>query len=113
VWPTVSLEEVRRKAEHHRKAANEGRDARSEEKRDGGALFVSDAFESFFEVRRQQLSNGKHVQQWQNTMRDYAFPVFGDHPLAEITAGEVIEVLKPIWFTKPETAARVLGFPGP
>ena len=36
------------------------------------------------------------------------FPVIGNRPVAEITAAEVIEVLKPIWFSKPETAARVL-----
>ena len=28
--------------------------------------------------------------------------------MADISAAEVIEVLKPIWFSKPETAARVL-----
>jgi integrase len=110
VWPTVSLEEARRKADRYRQAAKEGRDARFEEKEQGQrrAVRFRDAFESFFEIRRQQLSNGKHVQQWQNTMRDYVFPVIGDRPVAEIMAGEVIEVLQPIWFKKPETAARVL-----
>jgi integrase len=110
MWPTVSLEEARRKADIYRRAAREGRDARLEEKqqRQRQTVRFRDAFESFFEIRRQQLSNGKHVQQWLNTMRDYVFPMIGDRPVAEITAGEVIEVLKPIWFKKPETAARVL-----
>jgi integrase len=110
VWPTVSLEEARRKADRYRRAAKEGRDARLEEQQERRrrAVRFRDAFESFFEIRRQQLTNGKHVQQWLNTMRDYVFPAIGDRPVAAITAGEVIEVLKPIWFTKPETAARVL-----
>jgi hypothetical protein len=110
VWPTVSLEEARRKADRYRRAAREGWDARWEEKRERQRQTVRfrDAFESFFAIRRRQLSNGKHVQQWLNTMRDYVFPVIGERPVAEITAGEVIEVLRPIWFTKPETAARVL-----
>jgi Phage integrase central domain len=41
-------------------------------------------------------------------MRDYVFPVIGRRPVAEVTAAEVIDVLKPIWFVKPETASRVL-----
>jgi len=48
-----------------------------------------DAFEAFFEVRRQQLSNAKHVQQWENTMRDYVFPVIGARPVAEIASADV------------------------
>jgi integrase len=110
LWPTVSLEEARRKADQFRRAAKEGRDARLEEKHESRRQTVRfrDAFDAFFEVRRQQLSNGKHVQQWQNTMRDYVFPILGNRPVDLITAAEVIEVLKPIWFSKPETAARVL-----
>ena len=110
VWPAVSLEQARRKAELFRRAAKDGRDARLDEKHEKSrrAVLFKDAFDAFFEIRRQQLSNGKHVQQWQNTMRDYVFPVIGDRPVAEVTAAEVIEVLKPIWFSKPETAARVL-----
>ena len=30
----------------------------------------AEAFEEFFAIREQQLANGKHVQQWRNTMRD-------------------------------------------
>src|SRR5258706_8236431 len=110
VWPTISLEEARRKAGNYRRAARDGRDARFEEKqerRHRGVRF-RDAFDKFFEIRRQQLSNGNHVQQWQNTVRDYVFPVIGNRPVSEITAGEVVDVLKPMWITKPETAARAL-----
>src|ERR1051326_469691 len=35
LWPTVSLEEARRKAEQFRRAAKEGRDVRQEEKHEG------------------------------------------------------------------------------
>jgi integrase len=110
VWPAVSLEEARQTAERFRKAAREGRDARLDEgvvHRRMGVSF-KDAFEAFFEIRCQQLSNSKHVEQWRSTMASYVFPVIGRRPVAEITAAEVIEVLNPIWFTKPETASRVL-----
>jgi integrase len=110
VWPTISLEEARRSADRFRKAAKEGQDARRDVILEKRRLTISfeNAFNAFFEIKRQQLSNGKHAQQWRSTMRDYVFPVIGGCPVAGITAADIIDVLKPIWFSKPETASRVL-----
>ncbi len=109
VYPDVGLDDARRKAIELRGGAVDGRDIRAEQKlrRRAGQTFEQ-AFENFFEVREQQLSNGKHVKQWRSTMRDYVFPRIGKRPIADISAAEVIDVLKPIWFKKPETASRVL-----
>jgi integrase len=109
VYPDVGLEDARGHAAKLRQAARQGRDARAEEKqkRLASASF-KEAFEAFFAVRRQQLSNDKHAQQWRNTMRDYVLPKFGARPVADVTATDVLDVLKPIWFAKPETARRVL-----
>ncbi len=110
VWPSVSLDDARRKSEDLRRAARDGRDAQSEAKRAQRSTGVTfrQAFEDFFAVRRQQLSNGKHVAQWSTTMETYVLPILGRRPVAEITAAEVLSVLEPIWFAKPETASRVL-----
>jgi integrase len=51
--------------------------------------------------------NAKHRQQWENTLKTYAFPSIGDLPVQEITVQHVIDVLAPIWATVPETASRV------
>jgi integrase len=110
IYPDVSLDDARRKAEEFRRAARNGWDARGAEKRQrqfAGVTF-SDAFEAFFDVRRQHLANGKHVQQWQSTMRDYVRPHIGHRSVADITAADILGVLEPIWFRKPETASRVL-----
>jgi integrase len=48
------------------------------------------------------------VQQWLSTMRDYVLPKIGHRPVADIAAADVIDILEPIWFTRPETAGRVL-----
>ena len=110
VWPDISLDEVRRSALEMRSAAKTGRDLKAEWRtgiRMRGVTF-EEAFDSFFEIRRQKLSNGKHVALWETTMRTYVHPTIGRRPVADVTSAEVIAVLKPIWFTKPETAARVL-----
>lgn len=53
--------------------------------------------------------NAKHRQQWTNTLRTYVHPVIGGLPIAEINTAHVLQILEPIWRTKPETASRVRG----
>jgi integrase len=52
--------------------------------------------------------NDKHRQQWRNSLRDHAKPL-ADKPIADISTDDVLEVLRPIWRTIPETANRVRG----
>ena len=51
--------------------------------------------------------NKKHVQQWRNTLETYAFPVIRDMHPADIDNTHILEILKPIWTAKTETATRV------
>lgn len=53
------------------------------------------------------FKNAKHGDQWINTLTTYAFPKIGGRPVGEIDVAAVLEVLKPIWNTKEETARRV------
>jgi integrase len=54
-------------------------------------------------------SNPKHRQQWTNTLEAYAFPNFGDVPVAAVETAHVLSALEPIWRIKPETATRLRG----
>jgi integrase len=110
----VSLAEARKLADSARRLHRQGVDpiaARDAEKRgqsrDAGMTF-SCAFETFFAAKRQSLSNAKHRAQWQSTMGTYVFPVIGKRSVDEVTTGDILDVLSPIWFEKPETAKRVL-----
>lgn len=51
--------------------------------------------------------NKKHAQQWQNTLRDYAFPVIGRLHPSDVTLSHIKTILNPIWADKTETANRV------
>jgi integrase len=53
--------------------------------------------------------NVKHGSQWRNTLKTYAYPVFGTLAVRDIDTGLVMRVLEPIWTTKSETASRVRG----
>ena len=53
--------------------------------------------------------NPKHRAQWPSTLERYAYPVFGDLPVASIDTALVTNAIEPIWNQKPETASRVRG----
>jgi len=62
----------------------------------------------FFESKRDGYVNYKHQQQWMNTLNTYAFPLIGKMLVSEIIEEDVINLLRPIWLAKHETARRVL-----
>jgi integrase len=53
--------------------------------------------------------NAKHRQQWENTLRGYAFPKIGETSIADVDTAGVMAVLEPIWHEKAETASRLRG----
>lgn len=75
--------------------------------------------DAWIEDNEASFRNEKHRAQWRMTMghKDYSGPMKGkeyarplrEKLISEITADDVVAVLKPIWNTKPETAKRVQG----
>ncbi|MEH6715959.1 tyrosine-type recombinase/integrase [Parasphingorhabdus flavimaris] len=53
------------------------------------------------------LKNAKHATQWLTTLKRYAFPIIGDMKVSDIEIEHIEDVLRPIWFEKPETALKV------
>jgi integrase len=51
--------------------------------------------------------NAKHGDQWINTLATYAFPKIGERPVGELAVGDMLDVLRPVWTTKAETARRI------
>jgi len=58
-------------------------------------------------AHRSSWANAKHEAQWQSTLDRYAAPVIGRLNPNEITVEHLLEILRPIWSTKTETASRV------
>ncbi len=63
--------------------------------------------ERYIAAQESGWRNDKHRQQWENTLKTYAFPIMGEMPVCDIGVDHVLSVLQPIWSTKPETASRV------
>lgn len=108
-YPATSLEEARAKAADIKQAARQGVDPRAEQPRAtySGTTFKV-AFEEFLADKKRELGNQKHIWQWERQVELHVYPALAQRPIAEITAKEIIEVLRPIWFEIPETAMRLL-----
>jgi integrase len=104
----VSLAEAREKALEFRKVARAGGDPLAA-KREARKIYPTFkvAAETVHEEHKAAWSNPKHVQQWINTLTQYAFPIIGDMKINKIETPDVLRVLSPIWLKKPETARRV------
>src|SRR5664279_2497807 len=66
-----------------------------------------DVAQDYIDRHKTGWRSGKHAQQWENTLSTYAFPTLGDIPVADVDDELVLEVLRPIWLSRTETATRV------
>ena len=109
---TRTLAEARQVAEDMRKAVKAGTDPadviRPQEAQAPGKTFKQCAAE-MIEAKRPGWRNAKHAQQWENTLKDYAYPTIGDKAPADVSLADVKAILLPMWATKTETAQRVRG----
>jgi len=112
----VPLARAREKARSIRESVrDEGVDPIAERKKLRDALRAEVAKAKTFdecarllvEMKAAELSNPKHLQQWQNTLATYASPVIGALPVDKVELGHITQILEPIWVAKTETATRL------
>lgn len=63
--------------------------------------------EELIEAKRPHFRNSKHAAQWPSTLERYAYDLIGDKRIGAITLADIEAILRPIWSTKTETAARL------
>lgn len=104
----VSLAEAREQATTFRKRARQGGNPLTERQKARQIIpTFEEAARSVHEGRASSWRNEKHRAQWINTLRDYAFSKIGAKRIDHIATPDILNVLAPIWLTKPETARRV------
>lgn len=60
------------------------------------------------EAKKTEWKNEKHRAQWVMTLTNYAAGI-RNRPVNEIDTDDVLAVLRPLWTSRPETAARLRG----
>lgn len=119
-FPEVSLQSARMKAADARKLIAHGMDPLRERDLEREAVQeaqrASNAKAATFErlVGDYIKAHGggwseKWRKGWLSKMERYAFPAIGRLPASEIETEQVVEVLKPIWNSKPRTADEIRG----
>jgi len=116
-YPDVSLKEARELALEERRKKRAGIDPLSDKRARLGVaraehdnmMTFADCAIAYVDAHEPAWSNPKHVEQWRNTLKNIAGPVFGHMPVSEIETPHVLRCLEPIWTTKTETASRVRG----
>lgn len=104
----VTLSEAREKAVRLRGVARDGGDPLAEiRKTKQTTPTFREAAERVHAERKAGWRNGKHVDQWINTLVQHGYPVLEKKRVDQITSADVLKVLSPIWLKTPETARRV------
>ena len=113
----VTLEQARENADILRKQLANGiaplieRQRQNNERKAQATKFMTfrQCADGYINAHKAGWKNSKHIQQWQNTLLQYAFPVFGDLDVKSIDTALITKCLEPIWLIKNETAGRVRG----
>ena len=103
----VFLAEAREQALANRKLARAGGDPLAEKRRLVGIPTFAEAAERVVEQKRAGWRSAAHGRNWFRTLEIHAFPRIGDVAVSEVTSGDVLEILTPIWHTKGPTARFV------
>ncbi len=104
----VTLAEARELAIDMRRDIQRGIDPIEERKRQKiEILTFKEAATKVHSEQKVTWKNGKHQDQWINTLETYAFPKLGDRLVNDIEGPLIREVLLDFWLEKPETARRV------
>ncbi len=114
VYPQVGLAEARKKRDEHRKVISEGIDPKAKKESDVRAqqrlssnTFKAIALEWYSDLYSQKVSKG-HAKTTHDRLIKYIFPKLGDCPIAEISAPDLLAVLRELENKGIlETASRV------
>lgn len=103
-FPLVTLAEAREKALELRRAIKRGEHRKK---------VISDLFETlaeaYIEAHAHGWKNPKSADQWRSSLKSYAYPKLGKKTAQAITTADMLDILRPIWREKTETASRVRG----
>ncbi|WPB83088.1 tyrosine-type recombinase/integrase [Sediminicoccus rosea] len=111
----VTLREAQDRAADAKRLLRDGVDPIDQRKAERAAKAEADhsgktfkeAAEAYIATHGTAWRNPKHRAQWDASLKTYVFPKIGEKAVGQVTRENVLEILRPIWTTKRETARRV------
>ena len=116
-YPKVSIAEARLKAQELRNQVDSGMNPIAERQKQKIQLLglqtqkvvFSEFAKECIKTKRAEWTNQKHGDQWEYTLKEFAYPIIGNKYLDEISTEDILGILSPIWVSKTETASRLRG----
>lgn len=116
-YPMITLAQAREKALTARELIAQGVDPIEQRKAAQSAIKASQAKEitfkecalAYIDAYSDSWKNAKHRQQWQNSLNTYVYPFIGDLFVKDVEQQHILNVLRPLWTLKTETASRLRG----
>ncbi len=113
-YPEIGLKEARKRAIASRNELLNGNKPKAYWKalttlKDHSQPLFKDYAKQCIETKKAEWQNPKHIDQWFNTIEQYANPIIGKKCLNEIDTQDILNILTPIWYKKTETASRLRG----
>lgn len=105
--PITTLAMAREAALENKRTILSGKDPAIEKAKYKHVVTFSEAAERLLANKLNEFSNEKHRKQWVSSLENYAKPKIGTTDVNLLTVADILSVLKPIWSTKTETAARL------
>ncbi len=105
-YPAVSLAAARKLVPQHREALALGQDPLTRTTRRVPSF--GEFADEYVRTHSGSWRNAKHRAQWKMTLQRYAAQL-RHKPVNEIGVADVLQVLKPLWAAKSETASRLRG----
>jgi integrase len=106
-YPEIGLADAREIAlDARREIKRDGKDPIAERGRAKIKTF-KEAAEALIESKRAGWRNAKHRAQWSSTLTTYVYPKIGALDVKVVDTTAVLDVLRPIWAVKTETASWV------
>lgn len=106
-YPIVTLSMARNQALANKRMIYEGFDPIEEKRNLNRMQSFSEAVEEYLESKLKEFRNEKHKKQWRSSIDNYAVPIIGTTPIQDVNLNNILDVLRPIWETKTETASRL------
>ena len=103
----VKLQDARKKAEKCRHQIDQGLDPIIERDKQNEPTFLECAT-IYLEAHEPKWKNEKHIYQWRQSLFEHAKPIHNLR-VSQISTSDILQILKPIWLSKYETANRTRG----
>ncbi len=103
----VSLAEAREAAFENRRAARRGIAPATRTRGKAAAPTFEEAVAEAIATRSAAWKGDGTADAWRASLALHAYPAIGAMPVGDVTSGHVLDILKPIWTPKRETARRV------